>query len=379
MRKFIATVCTVTLLFASASLAVAQDAAAIRAIFASAPKEATAVGAVAIFSGPPKGFNPITASGEDLARYGLPQRPDQVAEPEHYRLWARAMTSLRTRATGLKEMPYHSSPMKPIPTQPSAQAIGNVPSTTGSYNWSGVVNTNKLTKWNKNTSFTEVQSFWPVPVALPPIGACANGITGPFLESSWNGIDGFGSGDVIQGGSELYSDCNGNTSYAGWVEWAPSYPELNITCGGSDCYVSPGDVFYVVTYGTAGTATQTVFEEDTTQGWYGTFSIPWVSGPGLIGDSEEQVVERPCCNGNVFYALNHYNYEWFSDALGYDGHDTQFFVGSQAVATQIVTMYDDAGTGVISEVLEQGSAGNAGKYSVFFSDEGCAYSGGCTP
>ena len=33
MRKFIATICTVTLLFASASLAVAQDAATIRGDF----------------------------------------------------------------------------------------------------------------------------------------------------------------------------------------------------------------------------------------------------------------------------------------------------------------------------------------------------------
>jgi hypothetical protein len=42
-------------------------------------------------------------------------------------------------------------------------------------------------------------------------------------------------------------------------------------------------------------------------------------------------------------------------------------------------MYDDSGTIPISYVDEQGTAGNAGKYSLFFSDENCAYSGGCTP
>lgn len=380
MRKFIATICTVTLLFASASLAVAQDAATIRAIFASAPKEATTVGAVTIFTGPPKGFNPLTASGEDLARYGLPQRPDQTADPEHYSQWARAMTSLQTRATGLKEMPYHHSPMKPIPTQASAQSVANLPTGSGSVNWSGVVNTNKLAKWNVNTSFTEVESYWPVPVAQPPLNACANGITGPFLESTWNGIDGFSNGDVIQGGSSIYSTCTGKPVYNGWVEWYPSYSELEITCGSRACFVSPGDVFYVVTFGTAGTATQTVYEEDTTQGWYITASLPWVQGPGLVGSSEEQIVERPCCvSADVLYALNHYNYEWFSEAYGSDSHGTQFYVGEQSPATQIVTMYDDSGTIIISEVLEQGSAGNAGKYSVFFSDDGCAYTGGCTP
>jgi hypothetical protein len=383
MRKFIATICTVTLLFASASLAVAQDAATIRGIFASAPKEATTVGAVTIFSGPPKGFNPLTASGEELARYGLPQRPDQTADPAHYTRWAKAMAALQTRATGLTEMPYHHSPMKQIATRSSAQAIANVPSTTGSYNWSGVANLNKLTKWNVNTSFTEVESFWPVPVAQPPLSACANGITGPFLESTWNGIDGFNSGDVIQGGSSIYSACTGKPVYNGWVEWYPSYAELQIDCGSKACLVSPGDVFYVVTYATSGTATQTVFEEDTTQGWYITASLPWVSGPGLIGNSEEQVVERPCCttagDTEVDYALNHYNYEWFSDANGTDGKGTAFYAGEQTTLTYIITMYDDSGTIPISYVDEQGTAGNAGKYSLFFSDENCAYSGGCTP
>ena len=91
MHKFNATICTVTLLFASASLAVAQDAATIRGIFASAPKEATTVGAVSIFVGPPKGFNPLAASGEELARYGLPQRPDQAADPTRYARWAKAI------------------------------------------------------------------------------------------------------------------------------------------------------------------------------------------------------------------------------------------------------------------------------------------------
>jgi len=45
----------------------------------------------------------------------------------------------------------------------------------------------------------------------------------------------------------------------------------------------------------------------------------------------------------------------------------------------LLTMYDDSGTIPISYVEEQGTAGNAGKYSLMFSDENCAYTGGCTP
>jgi len=380
MRKLIATLCVLTLVFAAASVAVAQDAETIRAIFESAPKEPTNIRGVSIFQGPPKGFNALNASGEELARYGLPQRPNQLTEPEHYAKWARAVTSTRYRASAqLKELPWHGSPAKLMPSNVAEQAVSNVPVTEGSYNWSAVVNTNKNTKWSTTTSFTYVESLWPVPVAQPPVGACANGITGPFLESTWNGIDGFNSGDVIQGGTQLYSDCNGNNSYVAWVEWYPSYAELEIWCGSGPCPVGPGDVMYVVTYGTKGTANQTVYVNDTTQGWSGSFSLAWVTGPGVIGNSEEQVVERPCCNGSNFYALDHYNYEWFSDALGSDGHGTVFYGGEQTASTFLLQMYEDSGTSIISEVVEQGSAGSAGKYSLFFSDEGCTVSGGCTP
>jgi hypothetical protein len=384
MRKFIATLCTVTLLFASASLAVAQDAATIRAIFASAPKTPTTVGGVEIFVGPPKGFDPLTASGADLARYGLPQRPDQTAQPERYAMWTRAMSALKTRADGVRPTGRFHGPAKLLPTSPSAQTVSNVPTTIGSSNWSGIVNTNKLTKWSNATSFDEIVSYWPVPVAIPPFGACAlSGINPPFLMSQWNGIDGFNSGDVVQGGSEGYSYCSGTnpgaSGYIGWVEWYPSYSELEITCGGSACPVGPGDVMYAVTYATAGTATQTVFLEDTTQQWHITASLSYVSGPGVIGNSEEQVIERPCCNGSNYYALNNYNYGWFSETFGFDGHGTEFYAGSQATTTYNVQMYNDAGSQVISEVLLQGSVGNAGKFTLFFSDEGCAYTGGCVP
>jgi hypothetical protein len=380
MRKFIATLCTVTLLLSCASLAVAQDAATIRAIFASAQKVPTNIPGVTMFAGPPKGFNPLTASGEELAKYGLPQRPNQQTEPEHYTKWAKAMTALTHQPNAkLKAMPWHGSPAKLLSmpqAATAAQTLSNVPTTLGSLNWRGGANANKLTKWNVNTSFTYIESFWDVPVAQPPLNACANGITGPFLESTWNGIDGFNSGDVIQAGTELYSDCggSGDSAYLAWIEWYPSYPELEI-----DAPVGPGDVMYVVTYGTAGTAEQTVFVEDTTQGWGGSFGLTWVTGPGVIGNSEEQVVERPCCNGSDFYALNHYNYEFFADAQGLDGHGTSFYVGEQSVTTYSLQMYNDAGTQIISEPLEEGSVGTAGKYMLFMSDEGCAYSGGCTP
>lgn len=381
MRKFIATLCTVTLVLAAASLAVAQDDASIRAIFAAAPKTATSVAGVSVFQAPPKGFNALTASWQELARYGLPQRPNQQTDPQRYARWVRAMTVLPSAShpTDLKALPYHSSPAKLITPQTgiaAPQAVSNVPGLANSGNWSGVVNTNKLTKWNKVTSFNVIESDFVVPSAYTPFNACSNGITGPFLMSAWNGIDGFNSGDVVQGGIMTYSDCGGaaDNEYIAWVEWYPSYPELEI-----DAPVNPGDTVFVETLASPGTDTQTVFVEDVSQPWSGSFSLTYITGPGVIGNSEEQVVERPCCNGNDFYALNNYDYEYFAGALGTDVHGTEFTVGEQTVATFLVDMYNDGGTQIISEPIEQGSTGNAGKLMLWMSDEGCAYSGGCAP
>jgi hypothetical protein len=383
----------VALVFSCTAISMGQDAETIRTIFAAAPKTPTHVPGVSIFAAPPKGFNALTASGEELALYGLPQRPDPQTEPQRYARWVRAMTALASpkyHPTDVKQMPWHHSPNKPANRLAlgTAQGISNGPTGVESLNWSGVANANKNTKWSDVTSFNFIESFFVVPSAYTPLNACANGITGPFLTAAWNGIDGFSNGDVIQGGVETYSDCGGpaDNFYAAWVEWYPSYPELEIVCSISPlvpCPVNPGDTIWVDTYGTAGTASQTVFVENLSQNWSGTFHLAWVSGPGVVGSSEEQIVERPCCvevSGVYYpYALNNYDYAYFADASGTDGHGTIFYVGEQTTSTYLIDMLDDAGTDVISEPLEQGSSGNAGKYMLWMSDEGCAYTGGCTP
>jgi hypothetical protein len=262
--------------------------------------------------------------------------------------------------------------------QPATEALSAIPTQWLSYNWSGVANTNSLTSWNNKTSFNFITSVWNVPTAQPPFGACANGITGPFYEVSWNGIDGFSNGDVIQGGSLSTADCSGNVGYIGWVEWYPSYPILALYCGSGPCPVNAGDDFWVITYG-ANSGYQFVFVEDITQGWGGTLELTWLTGPFLVGGSEEQIVERPCCNGDGYpLALTNYIYDFFSYSFGYNGKGTQFYAGQQTAATAIITMVDDGNTQDISRV-GQGSQGEQGKYSLWFFDENCAQSGGCTP
>src|SRR5208282_2053813 len=82
-------VAAVTLLVMSfATFAAAQGGDAVHAMYAAAPKEATNIKGVSIIADRPKGFNPLTASSQELGRYGLPPRPDPQANPKGYARWA---------------------------------------------------------------------------------------------------------------------------------------------------------------------------------------------------------------------------------------------------------------------------------------------------
>lgn len=371
--------------FSTFAVAQGKGAAAV-AMFNGAAKDQTKVAGVSIIADRPKGFNPLTASSEELGKYGLPQRPDQQADPKGYANWAMGMSALKYRAGNVAAKPYSSTNLRMAKSSSTTAATSATPTSLLSSNWSGVANTNKLTEWNNNTSFDEINSVWNVPAVQPPFGACANpefAYPYPFLQVSWNGIDGANNGDVIQGGSLGYADCGGpaDTFYFGWVEWYPSYAVLEIFCdygnGYVPCVVNAGDDFWVITYG-ANAGTQYVFVEDITQQWYGTFGLGYITGPLLVGSSEEQVVERPCCyNGNLF-ALANYIYDFFDYSYGYDGRGTQFYAGEQTPATWVISMVDDADDQTISAVA-QGTQGYQGKYSLWFYDENCASSGGCTP
>src|SRR5580704_15588372 len=103
---------------------------------ASTAKEPTSVAGVEIFADRPKGFDPLTATDEQLSTYGLPPRPDIQAHPKDYRAWEMAMGALKSRPSGVRAMPFYSSNMK-SGKQVSALMDG-LPVSTTSENWSGV-------------------------------------------------------------------------------------------------------------------------------------------------------------------------------------------------------------------------------------------------
>jgi|HubBroStandDraft_1064217.scaffolds.fasta_scaffold00831_19 hypothetical protein len=402
-------IAAVTLLFVSfTTLAVAQRISGEErsAIFAAAPRIQTSVKGVTAIASPPKDFNPFTATNRELLSYGLPQAPDKTADPKAYEHWQKAMLAVQScnqhaqqgsstsaaahqacHATDVKAQPYSSVNARSAGKAATANADGT--SSITYLNWSGIANTNKLKAWSNKTSFDEVVSIWNVPLSNHPFGniPCADG---PWFDVTWNGIDGFSNGDVVQGGSANYWDgggCKGSVATYGWVEWYPSYSILALYCndgvastsGTTLCPVGAGDDFYVITYGAAGTTEQFVFVEDVTQQWSGTMGLTYQSGPGLVGNSAEYIVERPCCNGDNFFPLGNYVWEFFNDSFAYDGNGTLFYPGSAATSTYIITMCDDGCGENISAPEGYGTAGFQGRYSIWMTDENCAYSGGCTP
>lgn len=362
-------------LFGSTGVATAQSAReVVAAVYATSAVVPTNIRGVSTFNAPPNQFNPLTASDLELAAYGFPPRPSAQTDPEHYAQWTRAMKAAKMRWNGkLKDMGAYSTAAKIVKT-PNKSPISAVPSKGRSFNWSGIVNTNTLTSWNNNSSVYYVISDSNVPVAQPPFGTCDGGYD---WEVSWNGIDGWTSGDVSQGGSSSQVFCSGNTyftSYCGWVEWYPSYPILCEFC------ISPGDDMYVESYSPLGGFNEGfVYIEDMTTLTYRTYGLTYVTRSPLVGNSAEDIVERPCCRGSNLYPLANYVWSFWANSKGVDfyhyhhGLPTQYHPGSTSPTTLLVSMVDDLNTQVISVPAAQG------KYGVFVYDKNCAFSGGCTP
>ncbi len=344
-------VATATLLVVSfAAFAAAQDEAA-RAVYESSANIRTNIEGIRSFPAPPADFNPLTASDVTLASYGFPPHPDRTQDPARYAKWARAMKSATKRWNGeLEATKIFHQPMKPAKAM-SAAATSNAASLGTSYNWSGAVNTNTLKKYNAKTSYYYIVSEFNVPVAQQ------NGCDGGWdYGSAWNGIDGFNSGDVLQGGVEFDAYCSGGSTssfYSAWIEWFP-YSETRVFG------VNPGDDIYVETYDTSSTQGY-VFLDDLTTGVYATYSLTPPSGTNLIGNSAEFIVERPGVNGGLA-TLTYYILDFWADNYDYNFKGAQNYPGATASSTWLLDMLDNSGNVISTPTVE-------GKYGIFFQYE----------
>lgn len=262
----------------------------------------------------PAGFDPLTASAEDLAYYGYPPAPNQNTEPKAYATWAKAMRASKSRVIPqLEQTSIVHGPKKPAklsnPTAVESNAAlkGQPSNTAYSYNWSGYVD------FSGATSFGSKSYYFTVNDLVVPVAQQAGCDGGWDWGSSWNGIDGDGSNDVLQAGIEFDAYCSGSTRssyYSTWYEWAP-YSEVRVP----SVPIVPGDDIFIEVWDTSATSGHAYVVNENT-GLYFNVSFGPPPGYSLIGNSAEWVVERPTVNG-AYANLTDYTMDPFWDAYAY--------------------------------------------------------------
>jgi hypothetical protein len=290
-------------------------------------QRATNVRGITAFPAPPEGFAPLTASEEQLAEFGFPPRPDPSASPRHYATWSKAVLAAHTRIIPVLEETnrYHG------PARWKQAVQSNEDNDLESYNWSGYVNLIGATRFG-STSFYAIAAEFVVPVASTAFGTCSGT---PDYASSWVGIDGYNSSDVLQAGIEFDVVCCGGaiaTLYAPWIEWFPA-AEVRI----SNLPIAPGDDYYVEVWNTSATTGYAYFvNENTNKAVTVSFSPP--AGSKLIGNSAEWITERPQSDGQAT-TLTNYIAEPYWGAYGLSHSNRGFDPGS----SNAIDMYDDNG------------------------------------
>ena len=84
----------------TAPLAIAQTALNAPNAHKLQPNEhALNIGGATTIEAPPAGFDPISASDEDLAYHGFPPRPNQNTEPKAFATWAKRDGALQDTAS----------------------------------------------------------------------------------------------------------------------------------------------------------------------------------------------------------------------------------------------------------------------------------------
>jgi len=327
---------------------------------------------------PPPGFNPVTASDEEIAFYGFPPRPDINTAPDAYNFWRKVVSlPVKRVQTTFQQTTIDNGPIQIL--SEGRKVPGTAATGTSSSNWSGyadVVSTNPF-----KTKNTTIYGTFVVPVAQQAFGAC----TGSWdYSSQWIGIDGYNSNDVFQAGYEADAYCSGGTTsqfYSAWYEWYPN-SETRI----SGFAANAGDVIYLYIWPTSTTTGEYYIANLTADtATSATFSAP--SGTSLTGNSAEWIVERPGVNGGLATLTNYVDVPWYyATAIvpKSNGTSTQYSSAQGHTGTiYSITMDDNNGNGIsdsftstnngLTYVNPSGSKYYYSGTGLWFQDFGSAY------
>ncbi len=307
---------------------------------------------------PPSRFDPSIATDADLELYGFPPRPEGG---EALATWRRAMAAGTTRVIPQLQVTNHYH--RPFISAEPASSVSEsaVPMTNVSYssNWSGAVAFGGASTYGK-ASFYYIFNDYVVPVARQAYGAC----TGSYdYSSSWVGIDGYDSSDVLQAGTNSDAYCKSGTTatyYAAWIEWYPNAETLV-----TNIPVTAGDDIFVEVWNTSATIGNAYFVNYRT-GTYGSISFSAPKGTTLKGNSAEWIVERPGLSTGLA-TLTNYIWENFNLSYATTHGSVTYNPGSSGGLE--LTMLDNSGKVISYPTLL------SGEY-LWMRDEGSAYGSG---
>jgi Peptidase A4 family len=381
LRKKLSIIVFVAMLaiVAAISPAAAQSDALLR-LYDEAATIPTNIEGIRAYPPPPKGFNTLTASDEELAAYGIPIRPDKVKDPNGYRQWvslAPLMSDPDARWYGELKPRKGRSNLGRVDSLVNGTTF-SASKATGKA-WSGVVNTLPLTSWSSSKSFKFVQGSlnvpWPQEAFTRSTGNICDGDTDQA--SLWVGLGGMtvtglklgNQNNILQSGVDIGADCSGPEFAYAWVEWFPAPAVVLFN-------VNPGDDIYVSVMNTSATSGG-IYILDQTIKYAAGYSIKAPAGYELVGNEAEYVVERPAGDSNTptkLYPLANYIWSFWAFADSEDFTGTKHYPGGTSSETFQLSMTDDSGGSVISFPTL-----NAGQQNMFVQDENCAFVGGCTP
>jgi hypothetical protein len=235
---------------------------------------------------PPADLDLDTADAKTLAKHGVLWRRPTAKDPKKVRaLWERVTSRKWEPIIPVMEVQFGKThTIKKNRKKTEAGYTSN--------RWSGGVVV------GPPGSYTSAIGIWDVPfVGIPPE---PQGHEGGWNSSSWVGIDGWGTNDVLQAGIQQKVDASGKTSYVAWYEWFVPVPPADPTLypyvyqtNIPNFKISPGDkIFCSVSY-VGNTAGQLWIANDTAgQTSYSTTLAP-PNGAAFNGSDAEWIMEAP--------------------------------------------------------------------------------------
>lgn len=201
----------------------------------------------------PPGFNPLSATNDELLKYGLPPPPSKEHSPEQYRQWKEAFAQLPCRAPSVsfEAVSRGSAP----PQQTLGQPHDDEGSPQQDGNWCGAINRDLPAGYQ----FKTVSASLVAPRPYPPSSVTTTDSGSDSSTSSaevWIGIDGYGIGtdtpfgkiyELLRAGmtQRCVTSSNGSvqSTTTAWIAWLTQYP-YRIEASGF--FINPGDVVTVM-------------------------------------------------------------------------------------------------------------------------------------